>query len=127
MGYRSQVVLVIGKELQPHFMVALGACTAATSLVFNDADRFDRDYYQDGSGHWLIHWDGLKWYDSYEEIKTLQNFVEAANDDCLELPDDESWTSAEHIKFVRIGEESDDIEHRGYGFDDVFAFSTINF
>ena len=126
MGYRSQVVLAIGKEIQPHFMVALGACPAATALVFNDADRFDRDYYQDGSDCWLIHWDGLKWYDSYDEIKTLQNFVEAASDDCLELGEDDG-DSGEYIKFVRVGEESDDIEHRGYGFDDVFASTSITF
>ena len=126
MGYRSQVVLVIGKELQPHFMVALGACPAATSLVFNDAERFDRDYYQDESGHWLIVWDAIKWYDGFDEIKTLQNFVEAASDDCLELGEDDG-DSGEYIKFVRVGEESDDIEHLGYGFDDVFASTSITF
>ena len=126
MGYRSQVVLAIGKEIQPHFMVALGACPAATSLVFNDADHFDRDYYQDGSGHWLIQWSGLKWYDSYEEIKTLQNFVEAANDDCLELGEDDG-DSSDYIKFVRVGEESDDIEHLGFGFDEVAAQTSISF
>ena len=126
MGYRSQVVLAIGKELQPHFMVALGACTAATSLVFNDADRFDRDYYQDGSGHWLIHWGELKWYDSFEEIKTLPKFVEATVDDCYELGEDDGEAS-EHIKFVRVGEDADDIEHRGFGFDEVAAHTSISF
>ena len=120
MGYRSQVVLVIGKELQPHFMVALGACPAATELVFNDADRFDRDYHQDGSGHWLLHWDSIKWYDSFEEIATLEKFVEAANDDCFELDEDDG-DSSEHIKFVRVGESSDDIQHLGFGFGDVYA------
>ena len=126
MGYRSQVVLAIAKEIQPHFMVALGACPAATSLVFNDADRFDKDYYQDGSGHWLIQWSDLKWYDSYEEIKTLQNFVEAANEDCLELGEDDG-ESSDYIKFVRVGEDSDDIEHRGFGFDEVAAQTSISF
>ena len=126
MGYRSQVVLAIGKEIQPHFMVALGACPAATSLVFNDADRFDRDYYQDGSGHWLIQWSDLKWYDSYEEIKTLQNFVEAANEDCLELGEDDG-ESSDYIKFVRVGEDSDDIEHLGFAFDDIRASTSIAF
>ena len=126
MGYRSQVVLVIGKEIQPHFMAALSVCNPATVLVFNDSDRFDRDYYQDGSGHWLIHWNGLKWYDSYEEIKTLQKFVEATVDDCYELGEDDG-ESSDYIKFVRVGEDSDDIEHLGYGFDDVYASTSIAF
>ena len=126
MGYRSQVVLAIGKEIQPHFMVALGACPAATELVFNDADRFDRDYYQDGSGHWLLHWDSIKWYDSFEEIATLEKFVGAANDDSFELGEGDG-DSSEHIKFVRVGENSDDIEHLGFGFDDVYASTSIAF
>jgi len=126
MGYRSQVVLAIAKEIQPHFMVALGGCKAATVLVFNDADRFDKDYYQDGTGHWLIHWSGLKWYDSFEEVRTLQNFVEAAHEDCLELGEDDG-ESSDYIKFVRVGEDSDDIEHRGFGFDDIAAYTSITF
>ena len=126
MGYRSQVVLVIGKEIQPHFMAALSVCNPATVLVFNDADRFDRDYYQDGTGHWLIHWSGLKWDDSFEEVRTLQNFVEAAHEDCLELGEDDG-ESSDYIKFVRVGEDADDIEHRGFGFDEVAAQTSISF
>ena len=126
MGYRSQVVLAIGKEIQPHFMAALSVCNAATVLVFNDANRFDRDYYQDGSGHWLLHWDAIKWHDSYEDIGTIQKFVEATVDDCYELGEDDG-DSSEHIKFVRVGEDIDDIEHRGYGFDDVYASTSIAF
>jgi len=126
MGYRSQVVLAIGKEIQPHFMAALSVCNPATVLVFNDANRFDRDYYQDGSGHWLIHWDSIKWYDSYEEIGTIQKFVEAANNDSFELGEGDG-DSSEHIKFVRVGENSDDIEHLGFAFDDVYASTSICF
>ena len=126
MGYRSQVVLAIGKEIQPHFMAALSVCNPATVLVFNDADRFDRDYYQDGSGHWLLHWDSIKWYDSYEEIGTIQKFVEAAHNDCFDLAEDEG-DSSEYIKFVRVGENSDDIEHLGFAFDDIHASTSISF
>ena len=126
MGYRSQVVLAIGKEIQPHFMAALSVCTDATVLVFNDADRFDRDYYRDGTGHWLIHWDSIKWYDSYEEIGTIEKFVDAANDDCIELGEDEG-DSSDYIKFVRVGEETGDIEHRGFGFDEIAAQTSISF
>ena len=126
MGYRSQVVLAISKEIQPHFMAALSVCNEATVLVFNDSDRFDRDYYQDGSGHWLIHWDSIKWYDSYEEIGTIEKFVDAAHNDSFELGEDDG-DSSEHIKFVRVGEESGDVEHRGFGFDDIAAYTSITF
>ena len=126
MGYRSQVVLAIAKEIQPHFMAALSVCTDATVLVFNDADRFDRDYYRDGTGHWLIHWDSIKWYDSYEEIGTIEKFVDAVNDDCIELGEDEG-DSSDYIKFVRVGDETGDVEHKGFGFDDVAAQTSISF
>jgi hypothetical protein len=126
MGYRSQVVLAISKEIQPHFMAALSVCNAATVLVFNDADRFDRDYYQDGSGHWLIHWDSIKWYNTYEEIGTIEKFVDAAYNDSFELGEDDG-DSSEHIKFVRVGEETGDVEHKGFGFDDVAPQTSISF
>ena len=52
MGYRSQVVLAISKELTPFFMMKLAQCKEAEELVFKHADTFDRDYGGDKS--WLL-------------------------------------------------------------------------
>jgi len=52
--------------------------------------------------------------------------VDAANDDCIELGEDEG-DSSDYIKFVRVGEETGDVEHKGFGFDDVAAQTSISF
>ena len=43
MGYRSQVVLAISKQLRPAFMAALAPNKEATALVFNHHDTLDLD------------------------------------------------------------------------------------
>ena len=45
----------------------------AEELVFKHADEFDRDYCDDKS--WLIRFDSIKWYESYEDIQTLESFI----------------------------------------------------
>ena len=124
MGYRSQVVLAISKHLTPFLVLATSQNAAAQTLVFKDADRFDRDYGGDKS--WLIVWDGIKWYDSYEDIQTLEKFIQEAHDDEYEFEvDGKAQSSCEHIKFVRVGEESGDIESMGDGFWDIYTNTSI--
>jgi len=124
MGYRSQVVLAISKHLTPFFTLKVTQNKAAESLVFQDADTFDRDYGGDKS--WLIVWDGIKWYDSYEDIQTLEKFIQEAHDDEYEFEvDGKAQSSCEHIRFVRVGEESGDIEMMGDGFWDIYANTHI--
>ena len=84
MGYRSQVVLAISKHLTPFLTLAVTQNKDAESLVFKDADTFDRDYGGDKS--WLIRWDSIKWYESYEDIQALEKFIqEASSDDDMSL------------------------------------------
>jgi hypothetical protein len=126
MGYRSQVVLAISKYLTPFFTLKVTQNKATESLVFADADTFDRDYGGDKS--WLIAWDGIKWYESYEDIGTLEKFIEEACSDEYEFEvDGKAEASSEHIRFVRVGEESDDIELRGDGFWDIYPSTSINY
>ena len=40
---------------------------------------------------------------------------------------EDNGDSSENIKFVRVGEDADDIEHRGFGFDEVAAQTSISF
>ena len=124
MGYRSQVVLAISKHLTPFLTLAASQNAAAQTLVFKDTDRFDRDYGGDKS--WLMVWDAIKWYDSYEDIQTLEKFIQEASDDEYEFEvDGQAQSSCEHIRFVRVGEESGDIEMMGDGFWDIYANTHI--
>ena len=73
MGYRSQVVLAISKHLIPFLMLKVSQNKEAEALVFNHADEFDRDYQGDKS--WLIRFDAIKWYEGYEDIEKINQFI----------------------------------------------------
>ena len=131
MGYRSQVVLAISKQLRPAFMAALAPNKEATALVFNHHDTLDLDYGGDGS--LLVVWDGIKWYSGtvgpeYKVIDLIEKFVDDAGGDTWEFDDpDHPSASSEHFRFVKVGEESDDIECRGDGFWDIYPHTSISY
>lgn len=127
MGYRSQVVLAISKHLTPFLHLATSKVSDAEALVFKDADTFDRDYGGDKS--WLLVWDDIKWYnESYDGIKAIQEFVDAATSDEYQFEiDGEAQSSSEHIRFVRIGEEPSDNEEQGEGFWDIGIERSISY
>ena len=126
MGYRSQVVLAISKHLTPFLTLATSQNAEAQALVFKYADTFERDYGGDKS--WLIVWDGIKWYDSYEDIQTICKFIDDAICDEYEFEvEGNKELSSEHIRFVRVGEESGDIEMMGDGFWDIYPSTHINY
>ena len=126
MGYRSHVVLAISKHLTPFFMLKLSQNKEAEELVFKNADEFNRDYQGDKS--WLIRFDSIKWYESYDDIVTLENFIQEASSDEYEFEvDGKKEHSSEHIRFVRVGEESTDIEMTGDGFWDIYPHTSISY
>ena len=47
-----------------------------------------------------LYWEQVKWYDGYECVDFVESFIT----DCI---------PEEDYKFVRIGEETDDVEERG--------------
>tara|TARA_R110002074_G_scaffold114261_1_gene244297 strand:+ start:1250 stop:1618 length:369 start_codon:yes stop_codon:yes gene_type:complete len=113
MGYRSQVVLAIGEALIPQFMVTMAKSPQARAMCFGDGEP-QRDF-QGEKGSLFFVWEGIKWYDSYEEIQAIEDFINWAEDK-LEINGKEI-DGDDHFRFVRIGEEYEDIEIRGYGFD----------
>jgi len=124
MGYRSNVVLAITKHLTPFLTLATSQSAQAQTLVFRDADKFDRDY--EGEKSWLFVWDSIKWYESYEDIQTLELFIQKATSDEYSFEvDGQTQNSCEHIRFVRVGEESGDIEMSGEGFWDIYPTTHI--
>ena len=133
MGYRSQVVLAISKQLRPAFMAALAPNKEATALVFNHHDTLDLAYGGDGS--LLVVWDGIKWYSGTGDnvIDLIDKFVDDAGCDTWEFENDPEdlhgpeSASSEHFRYVKVGEESDDIECRGEGFWDIYPHTSISY
>ena len=68
-------------------------------------------------GGMLFCWGHIKWYDSYEPIQALIDFMDWA----------EGEDHEEEFKFIRIGEELDDTEQRGWGFQEVYVTRSIEF
>ena len=133
MGYRSQVVLAIAPEAAHAFM-ALQAKHPEVLALCNDADDFTSGYAQ--SGDWLMHWSHIKWYEGYPEIDILNGFIDALESDDLseygepeppKRPDgtDDQW--GEYFKFIRIGEDNDDLAEKGWGFHDICISRAIQF
>ena len=123
MGYRSQVVLAVSKELMPHFLIDMAKSPKARELVFGDNDELDQDYQDEG--HFFVRWDSVKWYDTYDDVTAIQNFVDAAGSDDFELSDGEG-DSSENFRFVRIGEDSSDVDCNGYGFEHIYPYTSIS-
>ena len=126
MGYRSDVVLVVGKEVMPQFMVTMAKSPEARALCFAEATRHE-DYEE--KGNMLFAWDCIKWYDSYEEIRAIEDFLDWCDSEDVPSQDakGERVSGDECYRFVRIGEEVEDIEERGSGFWDVGVRRSIEF
>jgi len=126
MGYRSEVVLAVSKPMVPHFLTVLAQHPEVRQLV-HEADTFDKDYC---AGGMLMHWDNIKWYDSYPEIAAIISFVADCESESVEGWADTSnpYTEYEHFRFVRIGEETDDIEEKGgFGEGDIHISRSVTF
>jgi hypothetical protein len=133
MGYRSQVVFAIAPEAAHAFM-ALQAKHPEVLALCNDADDFSSGYEKEGD--WFMHWSYIKWYESYEDVGPLINFINALDSDDLseygepDAPKDENGNPGvwhEYFKFVRIGEDYEDIEDKGWGFGAIQIMRQINF
>ena len=128
MGYRSQVVLAITPEAAPAFM-ALCAKHPEVMKLCQDADDFTSGYNQPGD--YFMHWSSIKWYDEYPEIDILYAFVASLEADDLahygEPSDPEGMEWHECFKFIRLGEDPEDHDQRGYGFPDIRSYRSISF
>ena len=118
MGYRSEVVLYVGPEVMPQFMVTMAKCPATRAMCFADHAQMVKDYGGE-KGSMLFKWDWLKWYETFPEVQALTDFMDWCDGE--EIPTDEqnadgetlTQHAAEFYRFIRIGEEMDDNEQRG--------------
>ena len=115
MGYRSQVVLAVSKKIMPQFMSTMAKSPEAREMCFAHADRLEKDYEEPGA--MLFYWDHIKWYDSFESVQALIDFMDWA----------EGEDHEDEFKFVRTGEELDDNEQRGWGYSDIYVNRSIEF
>ena len=123
MGYRSEVVLAVDKRIEGMLIHVFTSCPGAYELchgagaVFKKIDRKDA---------LMFHWKDIKWYESFEEIGAIERFMNKLdNSDDIEI--DGVWISLSDLyRFVRTGEEFDDIEVRGFGFDMIYPYTSIN-
>ena len=131
MGYRSDVVLAIDAKIVPALMSVFAQCKGTQLLCTQECDDLQTNY--DGKGNWFMRWSGIKWYESYPEIAMLTNFIEAMECDDLsgfglkDLTLDACDGYAELFKFVRLGEDNDDIDQRGYAFESIGISRSIHY
>jgi len=115
MGYRSEVILAVGPEVMPQFMVTMAKSPEARKMCWGEHDNMIKDY-AGVKGAFLFRWDHIKWYDRYEEIRAIEDFIDWCENADIEV-DGNMQQAADYFRFVRIGEEMDDNEMKGWGFD----------
>ena len=118
MGYRSDVAYTIRfnsdhdeKNKQSFYVfLAEAKANAATAACFGEQGWAE---FQIDEANFCINFacDDVKWYESYEDVKCHEALIELA----AEWANDEDNHSEIAYSFVRIGEETDDIEKKNGG------------
>ncbi len=101
MGYRSQVTLALRPEAAALFTTVRARGGELPALI-EDADTGSHN---DGSESYS--WDHVKWYDSYASINAIERFMDRLDSEDME----------DQYRFIRIGEDDEDTEQRGDGFE----------
>ena len=114
MGYRSTVALCLTEKGYDSIIEALGyeeeKRQKEVEDLFNTADE---RYLHTPTNHRLFVWKGIKWYEYYSDINFVINEIRELD--------------YEDYRFVRIGEDSDDVEVSGFFTENPFNFDiTIN-
>ena len=121
MGYRSDVVLVVDKRVEGLLMHVFTSQPSAHQLCYEHADE-----HEDREDAVMFRWTDTKWYDSYPEVSAIEDFMDKLDcADNLEI-DGEEIDPCYMYRFVRVGEDSSDIECRGYGFDGIYPVASIS-
>ena len=114
MGYRSDVVLAVHKQVMGKFLQLIGQHEEMKAMCFSYADEVRENY--NGEGNFLFRWSGIKWYDSFPEVDAVNEFMQWCHDNEIEdknFPEEQA-TGSEFFRFIRVGEDQDDIVQDGY-------------
>ena len=102
MGYYSDVALCLTKNGMDQLKIALAEAernnpdsfAAIKMLIGGEPSKID-----EGSGSAVFLWEGEKWYAEFDEVAFVAKLTDS-------LPDQD-------FRFIRLGEDYDDIETRG--------------
>ena len=109
MGYRSEIAIAIHKDVIGEFLTFLKTTSVMAAIFGEYGFTLDKDF--QGDGHWLFT-DTCKWYTGdkahYADVYAFEDF--------FTLMDADGETE-EKYRFIRVGEESGDVEERGQWYD----------
>jgi hypothetical protein len=126
MGYRSQVACCISVDTErkvdeqgshyfdydrDKFKQMIGFIKLSKFYELWTANESDKDAIGWGNGRFIMYGDGWKWYPDYEDVKEFHKMFEAME-------------SIEGISgyFLRVGEESGDVDDRQFGDDPCYDY-----
>ena len=114
MGYRSEVVLAVHKQVMGKFLQLVGQHDEMKAMCFSHSSEVRENY--NGDGNFLFRWSGIKWYEGYEGVDAVNEFMQWCHDTDIKdenFPEEQA-TGSEFFKFIRVGEDTDDIVNDGY-------------
>jgi len=124
MGYRSEVVLAVSKEVMPQFLVTMAKSPETRLLCFQEHEEMIKDY--QGKGNMLFRWTYIKWYESYEPIDALTDFMDWCDSEEIKDEEGEPKRTEDFYRFVRVGEDNSDIVERGHGFE-IYTQTSVSY
>ena len=97
MGYRSEVAIKCEELAFEKFREVYKRVQFAPDKVYKDGEYF------------ILYWDWIKWYETYDDISAIEGVMSK-----LDLLDD---TTGYGYRFMRLGENDDDVETRQNNYD----------
>ena len=116
MGYRSDVIFACTADAVPVLLAEAGKSPALKELLFADADEKLLGSY-DSEGSYLFRWNHIKWYDGTPWVQAFNQMIEKI----------EEKLDQEAYRWICIGEELDDVEVKGWGFDHIYVRREIEY
>jgi hypothetical protein len=121
MGYRSDVTMIMYPKRKEDFAML------KLFVAENLPDEFEAHESDSGFRYLHCYIDGVKWYDSYEEVDTYSKLF-SEWDELFADPNHDPTRSEHapicHYEFLRIGEDYEDVEyHQSYGADHALNMS----
>lgn len=110
MGYRSDIGLALTQSAVQRMHQKLNTLDkeSETFAVITDFIAYtDKHYENADTGAEAYLWNYVKWYDDFKEVSFWEELMQELND--------------QDYLFIRIGEDYDDTEVRGYFWDNSFG------
>ena len=121
MGYRSDVTMVMYPKRKEDFAML------KLFVAENLPDEFEAHESDSGFRYLYCYIDGVKWYDSYDEVEaynTAFNEWEQVFADPNHDPTRSERAPICHYEFMRVGEEYEDVQYEcSYGSDHALNLS----